>query len=200
MHEITQSVQEVAVAEQVDRITTDHCRMAEITMNYLVSIGHRTIAYLAPFSRRQSDEQVTYMQHVASQQNVALSCINIADYMAPPLPIIYEVVRDLPERPTAIIAHGDKVAASIIQGAVNDGKRIPEDLSVFSTFCSEYHHYFLPPITGINSHPEETGRVAARLLFQRLAQMQGGGTAPPPETLTIQPELIIRESCAPPRH
>jgi LacI family transcriptional regulator len=75
---------------------------------------------------------------------------------------------DLPDRPTALVAFNDKVAAGALRAAYQRGLRVPEDLSVTGFDDSDLSRSTQPPLTTVRQPLEEMGRMAVSLLTRLL--------------------------------
>jgi LacI family transcriptional regulator len=73
--------------------------------------------------------------------------------------------------------------------------RVPDDVSVvgFDNIPSAEHLH--PPLTTVDHTVHEIGRLAVLFLHDRMSGRYDG----PARRVIIQPRLIIRESCGPPR-
>jgi LacI family transcriptional regulator len=82
----------------------------------------------------------------------------------------------------------------ILQAARACGVRVPEDLAVVSFDEPPYADLLEPPVTSLDRHDREMGRLAAGLLLDAL-----NGTGPAaevaPGVLRVPLELRIRRSC-----
>ncbi len=75
----------------------------------------------------------------------------------------------LPERPTAIVASSDEIAAGAIVAATKSGVRVPEQLSVVGVRSSPLAHESWPSLTGFDLNAEELAAQATDLLISQLA-------------------------------
>ena len=98
-----------------------------------------------------------------------------------------------PERPTAIVAGNDEIAVGVVEAARDLGIRIPEELSVVGYDDRPLSALMNPRLTTVRQPFVEIGTHAVRLL---VLQMEGQEVAPITHLLT--PQLVIRESTAPP--
>ena len=103
------------------------------------------------------------------------------------------VLLDLPERPTAVFAATDEVAAGVVEAARIRGLRVPEDLSVVGFDDTEIAGLLSPPLTTVRQPLREMGRVAVRTAL-RLAAGEELDT----HHVELATELVIRSSTAPP--
>ncbi len=74
--------------------------------------------------------------------------------------------------------------------ALDHGIRIPEDLAVVGCGNLHYDDSLRVPLSSIDQHSRKIGEEAARIALRILNSKM----PPKPETLVLQPELIVRES------
>jgi DNA-binding LacI/PurR family transcriptional regulator len=104
----------------------------------------------------------------------------------------------LDERPTAIFAANNFLAAGALHTLFHHGLHVPADISLAS-FDDLPSEYFLEPFfTVVNQPAYELGATAARLLLDLLRRPAGGPPTPHQE-IVLPTELVIRASTAPPK-
>lgn len=182
----------------VTNVLLDHVRAAELTLEHLYELGHRKIAFMRgqPFSS-DSDERWNSLMTVADRLGLKINpklVVNLErDLTSPELG--YPVVQQLlaaKEPFTAIVAFNDISAMGAIRALKDFDLRVPEDVSVIGFDDIKAAAYTLPRLTTINQPLEEIGRVATQSLLNRIHD-----TVPPRDEITVEPELIIRESTGP---
>ena len=94
---------------------------------------------------------------------------------------------------TAIIAPQERSVISVLKSAQARSIRIPHDLSLVGMLSVSTGELATPALTTIDFPAEEMGRVAARMLLERLEGKQGVA-----EQVLVRPELIVRGTTAPP--
>lgn len=100
---------------------------------------------------------------------------------------------DLAERPTAIWFASDDLALGGLRVIKDRGLRIPADMSVAGFNDIPYAAIAVPPLTTVRMPAETLGTVAMQML---VALIDRPG---PVRDLTFNPELVMRDSAAPPR-
>jgi LacI family transcriptional regulator len=92
--------------------------------------------------------------------------------------------------PTAVFAANDLLAMGAMTALLDAGLRVPEDIAIIGFDDIPAAKLVRPPLTTISQFPEQLGRRAAGMLFERLTgAVSGGGRA------ELMPhKLIIRES------
>jgi LacI family transcriptional regulator len=105
------------------------------------------------------------------------------------------LLMSVPNRPTAIIAGGIEMLPGVIRALRVRGLSIPEDVSLIGTLNSDLAELYEPPISVERWDYAEVGRIAARFALERLRGTGQEG----PRRLIIPSEIVVRESCSPPR-
>lgn len=93
------------------------------------------------------------------------------------------------ERPTAVVAGSDLIAAGCLQAARAAGLRVPEEFALTGFDDQPLAAFLQPPLTTARMPIGEMGRAAAGLL-QRLIE----GENVRPRSLVLPTEIVVRES------
>lgn len=201
-HELNLPVVAVAGHKRIPGVTNvflDHSRAAELSLRHLHQLGHRHIAFMRgqPFSS-DSDNRWRSIVAVAKELNLEirqeLTVQLERDLTSPELG--YPVVQQLLQqhlRFTAIVSFNDIAAIGAIRALRDVNLRVPEDVSVVGFDDINAAAYHTPRLTTIRQPLHDMGETAARILLQRMQ-----GFEDYPEDFAVPPELIIRETTAPP--
>ncbi len=92
---------------------------------------------------------------------------------------------------SAIFARNDLTASGVLRGLYEANLRIPDDVSVVGFDSTKLSAHFQPPLTTVDHTLQEIGRQAVHLLLDRIEGRYDG----PVRRVTIEPRLVIRESC-----
>src|SRR5579863_7451297 len=184
----------------VTNVLLDHLRAAELTLEHLYGLGHRKIAFMRgqPFSS-DSDDRWNSLMTVADRLGLKINpklVVNLErDLTSPELgyPVVQQLLASK-EPFTAIVAFNDISAMGAIRALKDYDLRVPEDVSVIGFDDIKAAAYTLPRLTTINQPLEEIGRVATQSLLNRIHD-----TVPPRDEITVEPELVIRDSTGPVR-
>ncbi|MBN2007452.1 MAG: LacI family DNA-binding transcriptional regulator [Anaerolineae bacterium] len=87
----------------------------------------------------------------------------------------------------------DRMALGAVKMAHVRGRQVPQDLAIVGFDDVPDAAYFVPPLSTVRQDMEELGRRAVRKLGQ-LIEAQHNDILTTPETLMLQPEMIVRES------
>jgi DNA-binding LacI/PurR family transcriptional regulator len=185
----------------VTNIVLDHDRAARLALEHLASLGHRRVAFIKGqgFS---SDTEVRWnaVQKAAAQlqfqMDVRLTIQLEGDLASPQLG--YAVTRKLLARHepfTALFAFNDISAIGAIRALRENGFRIPKDVSVIGFDDIQSAAFQNPALTTVRQPLHKMGKIAAETLLRRIARP---GLASSSSQITVEPEIVLRESSAPP--
>ena len=185
--------------EGVTNIVLNHTRAAALALDYLTHHGHRNIAFIKGqvFS---SDTEVRWKDIRDAARKLGLvirpSLVAQLEGDSPSPELGYIAARRLlssGESFTALFAFNDISAIGAIRALQEDGLRVPEDVSVVGfddVYAAAFHN---PALTTIRQPLWQMGKLAAETLLMRIAN---GPNAPYPKVLTVEPELVVRQSTA----
>jgi len=94
---------------------------------------------------------------------------------------------------TAVFAANDAMALGVLKALHEQGRRVPEDISVVGFDDVPEAAYYWPPLTTVNQDFGTLGRRALELTLRAL-----DGEADPVAAL-VEPALVVRESTGPGR-
>lgn len=155
--------------------------------SHLISMGHRNISAVFPHSHRQG--HLRYLGYVKAHADNGISikddliCWHSRENMHQILHSSHFL--EQLSRSTAVLCYNDSTAIMVIDFLHQNGKSVPEDLSVVGIDNSE-----LARIAGLTSvaHPAELlGRAAAELVLSMINGSEG-------KNILFPPQLVIRNS------
>ena len=97
---------------------------------------------------------------------------------------------EMAKPPRAVLVGNNLMTLGALQAAHKRGVRIPEDIGIVGFDDMPWASSLRPPLTVIAQPVEELGRIAARLLLDRLNDSQL-----PVKQVIRPPRLIVRASC-----
>jgi DNA-binding LacI/PurR family transcriptional regulator len=185
--------------EGVSTVKLDHNRAAVLALEYLIQLGHRSIAFI----KGQSFSSDTYVRWGAIETEAGLLGLRIAPELvvqlegdSPSPELGYVAAKHLLAsgmRFSAVFAFNDVSAIGAVRAFREAGLLVPDDVSVIG-FDDIYNAaFFSPALTTIRQPLKEMGRLAAETLIKRIST---GPDASDHEELIVEPELIIRQSTA----
>lgn len=185
--------------EGVTNVVLDQRRAAELALRHLYQLGHRKIAFMRGGSHSSdADDRWNCLMAVARDLKLPVTpeyTVQLQLKVSTP-ELGYEPANELLQRTldfTAIVCYNDISAIGAIRACVNHGLQVPGDISIVGFDDIQSAAFHNPSLTTIRQPLAQMGRVAARILLQRIR-----GQATFPDVVPIHPELIIRESTCPP--
>jgi LacI family transcriptional regulator len=183
-----------------DSVETDEEQAASVVAEHLLNLGHRRIACL---SSRETPSQTWAVKRRSSFEAAVRSCPGATVkswHLNPQGSNGLEVARELlgdELRPTAVFAVSDHEAAFVAQAAGELKLQIPDDLSIIGFADLDFAATMSPPLTTMRQKPHEIGRLAAKLIMDRIDGIIADDDAP--TTIKVPAELIVRQSTDKPR-
>ncbi|MCH4826722.1 LacI family DNA-binding transcriptional regulator [Planococcus halocryophilus] len=177
----------------VTYVNNDNINTAKDTVEYLIGLGHRHIAFVGG----ATDFVVSIDRMQGYQQALAEHDISFdADYTVNQ-DFIQGKEREsirrlmaLPIPPTAIVTHDDMVAYEVI-GYLEDLKiGVPDDVSIIGFNNHTISRYLKPPLSTVDISIYELGLRAAELVLEKITD-----ESTPSKQVTVPSRLIERGSC-----
>ena len=185
--------------EGVTNIVLDHARAARLAMEHLAELGHRRIAFIRG-QEFSSDTEIRWEAERGAAKELGLEInerlVGQLDGESPSPELGYGVTRKLlatGEAFTALFAFNDISAIGAIRALREAGRRVPEDVSVVGFDDIQSAAFQNPGLTTVRQPLREMGVIAAETLLRRI---NAPVKAPYPKAITVEPELIVRESTA----
>lgn len=186
--------------EGVTNIVLNHQRAAALAVGHLLELGHRRIAII----KGQSFSSDTEVRWTAIREAVRARGLSLDDGLTAqlkgdtPSPRLgYVATKKLlaSGKPfTALLAFNDVSAIGAIRALREAGRRVPEDVSVVGFDDIQSAAFQNPALTTVRQPLWKMGKLAAETVLQRIAN---DARTSCPKTLTVEPELVVRESTAP---
>jgi LacI family transcriptional regulator len=181
----------------VSNIVLDSTRAAELALGHLFRLGHRKIAFMRG-QEFSSDSNARWRATLQVARTLGLR-------VSPDLTMHLEKDMQSPELGypgtqqllmrrrdfTAIVCFNDISAIGCIRALHDGGLRVPHDVSVIGFDDIVSANFYVPSLTTIRQPLHAMGELAAITLLKKIARERQ------PETLRVEPELIVRESTGP---
>lgn len=164
---------------------------------HLADLGHTRVAFISgPASFRSSHERRRGFEAGLAERGLKLASRYVASgaYTFASGVECGRKLLALKNRPTAVFAGNDEMAAGVLQAARMADLKVPRDVSVVGFDDFQIAASVWPRLTTIHSPTREIGRTASLKLIGRLTE-EREAERDPAET---SPSLIERESSGPP--
>jgi DNA-binding LacI/PurR family transcriptional regulator len=173
---------EAGVRIAVDHVAgLGHSRIAFVSGRPLGDIREREAAFIEFMTERFGGVPDGYLQHVSNTPAGGATAV--------------EVLLRLAEPPTAIVASTDTLAFGVLHAAHALGRRVPDDLSVVGFDDILLASHTVPALTTLRM-PSQA--IVGEGLDIAIELSRNPGHRPERTVKVIPPELIVRQSTAPP--
>jgi LacI family transcriptional regulator len=186
---------ERAIPGVFDAVMTDHGGGCYQAARFLIDLGHRRIALInASDSIWPGRERTRALRQAFADCGLEPDPSLVRSHSSAVEFGFQEAYTMLTraDRPTAVIA-GVNEMIGVIRAVRLLRFTVPDDLSLVSCGDTDLTALMLPALTTVRWDVAQTGRVAASLLIDRLAEPEGG-----PRSVVVPTEFVLRQSCAPP--
>ena len=183
----------------LDQITIDERQLAQLAVDYLLRLGHQRIGYCGMTRQHLRNQEMT---RAFQTRGLSLEYfIQEAGALTTANPECAQRYLDqflhAPHPATAVICFEDHIAEQLLLHAQRRGLSVPGDLSILGCGNDILCYYLTPPLTSIENNPEALGARGYEMIQRRRQEDIDPGERVP-ESILIQPQLVIRESCGPP--
>jgi DNA-binding LacI/PurR family transcriptional regulator len=178
-------------------VGVDNRKGAFLALDYLAQLGHHRIAHINADRVGDLWERMEvyceFMQDRFTESRQEYVQLDENSYEGG-----YRATQrllSLPHPPTAIFATDDTMAIGALSAASDMGRLVPRDVSVIGFDDVKIAAYLRPALTTVRQPIEKIGEKAVELLLEMIRE---GSTPDPLPRLLIEPELVVRDSCAEP--
>jgi len=198
LHGIDAGVPLVAVASEdepgMHRVSLDQYTGACLATQHLIDLGHREIRQVAgPSDSMDAAERRRGFVDTIREHGLVLHDPIVGDWMPSSGHAAGELLRSDPDV-TAVFVANDHMSLGLLAAFRGAGLRVPEDVSVIGFDDIPEAAYFAPPLTTVRQDFDGLGR---DIMAMVLDVLRDEPTAP--DRTARVPELVVRESTAPPR-
>ena len=181
------------------------------TANYLISLGHKKIAFCFGHQSNGPADHSINIRHRGYQKSLEDNQIKVPQKyfltsQGVDIPNGREVghaIANLTDRPTAVVFRNDEMAIGAMQVLNEKGIKVPEDISVIGFGNKPLTEALPVPLTTLETPKYEVGKKAAELLLNKIKIKQESNKSEnnteSVNSIGILPKLIIRKSTGVPR-
>ena len=176
-------------------VASDNVQGGRIAVDHLHALGHSRIATVAgPLDTRPARDRLRGFRDGITAAGLAYrdELVDYGDWYVDSGHDAARRLLALDERPTAIVAASDMMAAGAYRAAREAGIDVPGDLSVIGYDDIVLAAHLHPPLTTVRQDKLGLGAAAAHALLRQIDDE----SSPPPASLPV--ELVVRGSTAPP--
>jgi len=184
------------ISLEMDAVLTDHAVGMIQATEHLIELGHRRIALITggddirPGRERvRGFTEAFRRRRVRCPEDLIRAHSLSADFGFREASTLLRGA----ERPTAIIAAGNRILVGVLRAVQQQNVAVPGDLSIIGCDQTDLARLYPGPITLIDRDIEEIGRTAAQLLLERLVER----SERPAQRISFPTWLILGGSCGP---
>ncbi|NBK23562.1 MAG: LacI family transcriptional regulator [Spirochaetia bacterium] len=183
------------IGHGIDEVLCDAHLAVEEAIGYLIGLGHRDIGFIGPTQvKHQVFNEHRYQGFLDA---MAKHAIPVSDKFVKDTILTandgYESMKDLIRGntlPSAIFCGNDTVAMGVMKALDEAGIAVPRDISIVGFDNIDTCVYLKPTLTTIDIPKRELGRLAVKVLLDRLSSNRQYSIR-----VTIPYSLMVRDSC-----
>ena len=190
-------------------VHTDEARGIKLILDYLIGLGHRRIAFMGSLAWPLMPERLQLFRQYLTECGLAIpdnyiSAIDCFPYQPEEFDSLETLHRAAIQHaksllqqanpPTVIFCAADAFALGALKGAHQLGLDVPRDVSVTSFDGTDGTFACQPELTTLR---RPIKKVAAEAIDLLLALINSPDDPALQKRILVEPELIVRDSCAP---
>lgn len=183
---------EAGPEDAVPVVAVDQIAGAVAATRHLLELGHATVHHVAgPPDWIEAQQRVAGWRETLDTAGARVAPMLVGDWSAQSG---YDLAPRLLTRPdvTAVFAANDQMALGILRFLHEEGRRVPQDISIVGFDDIPEAPFFIPPLTTVRQDFAEMGRRSLHLL---LGEIEAETRSTRRET--VAPELMVRSSSGP---
>lgn len=175
-------------------VIPDDVQGGYIATNHLIERGHKRIGCITGYVNwKATNDRIKGYQTALNEKELYIdpTLIRVGDYrdMEKNYKIAYELLSS-EDRPTAIFALNDVIAAGVYNAAYDLGFRIPQDVAVVGFDNRDFANYIRPSLTTVSMPLMDIGKNSCEILFDKIGGKFNGDKNTKPLTCN----LVVRHS------
>ena len=179
----------------ISSVYVDNVAAAAAAVDYLVTLGHRDIAFIAgpassPICVDREQGYHLALQRAKIAADPALTAVG--DFSIEAGERAVEMFLTQGRSFSAVFCSNDEMAIGAMRALISRGLRIPEDVSVVGFDDIRYSRYTSPPLTTVSQPKNALGREAMTMLIEILNDPEV-----PTRKRVLSAELVVRGSTGP---
>lgn len=177
-----------------DYVGIDNVMGGQLATEHLIRKGHRRIAFLGGLSqlsswqgRKQGYEKALRQAELDIDNSLVIESSNTRQGGVEAM----QKILNISNPPTAVFCYNDIIAVGALVRMKEMGLIPGKDIAIVGFDDIPEGAIISPKLTTVSSFPRLMGKRAASLLHERVENRSSE-----PQTILLQPELIVRESCS----
>ncbi|MFJ2532612.1 LacI family DNA-binding transcriptional regulator [Microbacterium maritypicum] len=172
-----------------DVVALDQELSGRLATRHLLERGHDTVWHVAgPASWKDAAGRTTGWEAALSEAGRPMPPVLHGDWTAESGYRNGLILARMPDA-TAVFVASDEMAFGVLRALAEEGRRVPEDVSVVGMDDIPLARFAHPPLTTIRQPFEDMGRIAVEHVLAAIDDPEIDRLR-----VTVQPELIVRQS------
>ncbi len=182
---------------QANFVGSNDVKVGELATRHLIELGRRRIAHIGAQEMSPSMDRLTGYRRALAAAGIPASkklVVTRKRFEETGDSVGYQAMQELlagKVRPDAVFCYNDLSAIGAMQAALHAGLRIPQDIAFVGCGNLRYAEYLKIPLTSIDHATDKMGELAAKLALELAADSKQA-----PQTLLLDPKLVVRQSSA----
>ncbi len=174
-------------------VTTNNHKGGLMATRHLIDMGHKRIACIqGTISSNPSKERVRGYREAMIEEGFEEHIRIVGnDFSIQNGYLETKLLLESENPPTALFTLSNTITLGALKAIREASLKIPQDISLISFDNYTYMDYMEPPITRIGQPVEDMGKLATKILFDKIESMPNNTSQ-----LKLSPSLIIGESIA----
>jgi LacI family transcriptional regulator len=177
-------------------VSYDNCLGGRMATQHLVDQGYRRIGHITgPLDWWEARQRKAGWEEVLQEASLPAGqdcCAEGNWSSASGENAFRQLLATYPEM-DAVFVGNDQMAVSVLQAACREGIRVPQQLGVVGFDGLPEARYYWPPLSTILQDQNRLGAIAVEKIIEIIDSVRDEEPIAP-ETIILQPELIIRDS------
>ena len=176
----------------IDAVVIDNRKAAEIAVNHLISLGHKSIAHVsAPLRFQIGNLRLEGFKETMKQAGLPIDPDLICEGDYSPISG-YHCMKEIIKKGkpfTAVFAGNDQMGIGVLRALLDEGYRVPEDVAVIGIDNNFPSTLVSPSLSSVNLPKYDLGYQAMHLLNERMLNPEK-----PRSVITLESDLVVRKS------
>ncbi len=178
---------------ETDAVTIDNVGGAYLATKHLIDCGYERIGMIggSPYLTTGRERYEGYRKALhAAGMKIDEKLIKVGNFKTDTGYALAKEFIASPQPPRAIFVANNLMTLGTLRALRENGVLVPQEMALVGFDDMPWSSELCPPLTAVSQPTYELGQETVQLLLRRLADPQA-----PIRTVTLQPRLVIRESC-----
>jgi LacI family transcriptional regulator len=178
---------------EADAVSVDNVAGAYLAVKHLTDLGYQRIGIIggSPYLTTGRERYEGYRKALtAAGIKIDEKLIKVGNFKTDSGYVLAKEFITSPQPPQAIFVANNLMTLGTMRAMREHAIQIPQDIALVGFDDMPWSSELCPPLTAVSQPTYELGQETVQLLLRRLADPQA-----PIRTVTLQPRLVVRESC-----